>query len=172
MGANKECGVSRSAFLRAKDVAKEEEELLRWALALVERNMRTLYETAGDGWRWDSARTERSLRHPSTRLIVCWADEDDAAPIAFAALRFEAAGVYVLELHVDSRARGRGVGSHLLALVSAVARQSGAERLRLTCFAHNKRALRFYENRGFVADPQSPTAEEGAPHVILQRSVE
>eukprot|EP00727_Mastigamoeba_balamuthi_P000364 m51a1_g10324 hypothetical protein (905) ;mRNA; f:55053-60252 len=45
------------------------EALGDWALALVERNVRPLYERA---WGWDAPRTRRELRAASSRYIVAW----------------------------------------------------------------------------------------------------
>jgi len=179
-GANPRCGVSRSTYMHAEDAG---EPLLSWAAALVECNMRRLYETS-PGWTWDAPKTRRELQHPATRLVVCWAplaadegaDEGAEEPVAFAAIRFETAevaqrdgwAVYVYELQVEPAVRGRGVGSHLLALVAAVAAQAGATMLRLTCFTANTTALAFYTRHGFVLDPISPGVGE-ASHVILRK---
>ncbi len=62
-----------------------------------------------------------------------------------------AAGVYVSDLWVSADARGKGVGSRLLAQVAqAGATRWGATWLRLAAYHHSHEALRFYARLGFT----------------------
>lgn len=50
-----------------------------------------------------------------------------------------------------------GLGSHLMGLLEGIARKMlVAEKVVLSCFVRNKRAVRFYEKRGYVLDEFSP----------------
>jgi diamine N-acetyltransferase len=56
----------------------------------------------------------------------------------------------LLRLYVQERFTGRHVGTRLLAEAERLAADSGASVLWLTPWAHNERALRFYERRGYT----------------------
>jgi ribosomal protein S18 acetylase RimI-like enzyme len=58
-----------------------------------------------------------------------------------------------LEMMVDSRVRGRGVGRALLAGVfEHAARRPQLQKLSLNVFTHNTRALALYRSFGFVEE--------------------
>jgi ribosomal protein S18 acetylase RimI-like enzyme len=61
---------------------------------------------------------------------------------------FGRVGVYVQDIFVEPRFRGRGVGDSLLRQVAALTRAKGAAYLRLTVDARNHSALRFYQRMG------------------------
>ncbi|WP_414122566.1 GNAT family N-acetyltransferase [Vreelandella titanicae] len=52
---------------------------------------------------------------------------------------------------VDSRFRGRGIGSRLLDSIIAHAVDNGFETIRLDVIDSNPRARRLYESKGFIA---------------------
>ena len=54
------------------------------------------------------------------------------------------------ELYVAPELRGRGIGSALLALVEATARQRGAEQLEINVDGEDTDARRFYERHGYT----------------------
>lgn len=54
------------------------------------------------------------------------------------------------ELYVAPELRGRGVGSALLALVEAIARQRGADLLEINVDGEDTDARRFYERHGYT----------------------
>jgi ribosomal protein S18 acetylase RimI-like enzyme len=54
------------------------------------------------------------------------------------------------ELYVAPALRGRGIGSTLLALVEATARQRGAELLEVNVDSEDTDARRFYERHGYT----------------------
>ncbi|MGL5311618.1 MAG: GNAT family N-acetyltransferase [Peptostreptococcaceae bacterium] len=55
---------------------------------------------------------------------------------------------YMDDLCVDENARGRGIGKELFSFVSNEAKKRGAERLDLTVWSFNNKALSFYEELG------------------------
>jgi GNAT superfamily N-acetyltransferase len=75
------------------------------------------------GWAWVSPGTRRRTRHEGR-----------------------------LEMMVDRRARGQGVGRALLAAVIARAPRAGFSRLALTVFAHNTAARALYARLGFLEE--------------------
>ena len=80
--------------------------------------------------------------------------EADGEPLGFAVV-FQSfstwrgsRGVYVQDLYVADRARGRGIGRQLLGAVADWARQRGATYLRLSVDKDNDGAQTFYERAG------------------------
>ena len=66
---------------------------------------------------------------------------------------------------LDSLLPARGVGSALLAAVTAVAVRSGCRTMRLTTSNDNLNALRFYQKRGFTLAALRPNAIENTRKV-------
>ncbi|KIH87675.1 hypothetical protein SPBR_05235 [Sporothrix brasiliensis 5110] len=66
--------------------------------------------------------------------------------------------VYCFEIHVAPSLQGSGLGRVLLGFQSIVAHNLGppVEKVMLTCFLSNERALRFYEREGFATDASAP----------------
>lgn len=92
-------------------------------------------------------------------LVVAYDGKGEgAAPVAFMGV---AEGRLEM-LFVDADARGRGIGSALLAY--------GIERLgvsELTVNEQNPQAVAFYTRRGFVTYRRSETDEEGGPYPLF-----
>ena len=79
-------------------------------------------------------------------LLVGWAQVSGGA-------RRRNAHVGRLEMMVDSRARGAGVGSALLAgVIEHAARRAHLQKLSLNVFAHNTAALALYRRFAFVEE--------------------
>ena len=76
---------------------------------------------------------------------------------------------YILDVHVSSKNRSKGVGAALLSALEHIAIEAGASCLKLTCAKKNKRAFHFYDCHGFVLDPTSPDDSLDASYVILRK---
>ncbi len=66
-------------------------------------------------------------------------------------------GVYVQDLYVDPRFRGRAIGEKLLQRTAALCRQEGGVYLRLSVDTGNAAAIRFYERSGIAHSPSEQT---------------
>lgn len=73
-------------------------------------------------------------------------------------LRTDVKTLYIDDLCVDERARGRGIGKGLYDFAVHFARESGCYNLTLNVWAANPGAMRFYEKRGMV--PQKTAMEK------------
>lgn len=60
--------------------------------------------------------------------------------------------MYISEIHVDERYRGRGVGKQLLAAVENMARNRGYHALYIHAEGNNDGAIRLYQNEGYVIE--------------------
>jgi GNAT superfamily N-acetyltransferase len=89
-------------------------------------------------------------------LYAVW---DDATAVAFFSLDpapspwWPADGepaLYLAGMVVSHRARGRGIGGHIIRWCAAEARRRGCQLVRLDCHAGNPWLCQYYESHGFV----------------------
>ncbi|WPG97245.1 putative N-acetyltransferase [Acrodontium crateriforme] len=64
--------------------------------------------------------------------------------------------LYIYEIHTWPLTRGIGLGQHLMHLAETIARNVGVQKVMLTCFMRNTKAMGFYESMGFSKDVCSP----------------
>lgn len=64
--------------------------------------------------------------------------------------------LYIYEVHLDDRLRGKGLGSRMIRWAESQARLVKISKMMLTVFAVNEGARRIYEREGFVKDWASP----------------
>lgn len=57
---------------------------------------------------------------------------------------------HIMEIGVDEKAQGKGVGTALIQAVKAAAKSRGCRSIQLDVWELNKNALHFYEKLGFV----------------------
>jgi ribosomal protein S18 acetylase RimI-like enzyme len=78
------------------------------------------------------------------------------AAVAWGAAGAPTAPVKLARFYVDRPWQGRGLAADLLSDAVTVARGWGGDRLWLTVWEHNPRAIRFYEKHGFTVAGQTP----------------
>lgn len=61
-----------------------------------------------------------------------------------------ASRAYLISLHVHADWRGHGIGTGLVGRFKEWARERGAAQLRVTAYAANDGAIRFYQRHGFA----------------------
>lgn len=92
------------------------------------------------------------LRTPGHRILVL---EDEVTGERVGTLWFaeqERSGrksVYLYEIEIDERQRGRGLGREAMLLIERMATDLGAEHVDLAVFGGNDRALALYESLGY-----------------------
>jgi GNAT superfamily N-acetyltransferase len=74
--------------------------------------------------------------------------------------------LYIYEIHLAASLRGLGLGNHLMEVTERLASNIGLDKVMLTCFLCNKKAHRFYTDRGFVADACSPADRKTRNKVV------
>ena len=82
------------------------------------------------------------------RLMIMWAKSILIRPLLKREGRDE---LYIQNLSIVPEARGRGIGSRLLAFAADLARENGCAALSLDVSIENDGARRLYESRGFSA---------------------
>lgn len=106
--------------------------------------------------RWSLRQVRRRFRRSWTRNEVNIVGLSDGRVIASLWVGRETnpvtAHVASLGMSVDEDWRGRGLGSALLAEAFRWARWAGIEKLALTVYPHNQRAINLYKKFGFVEE--------------------
>lgn len=64
--------------------------------------------------------------------------------------------IYCYEVHLSPAAQGLGLGRQLMLTCEDIGRRVGLEKVMLTVFKSNTKAIRFYERCGFGVDEYSP----------------
>jgi ribosomal protein S18 acetylase RimI-like enzyme len=164
-------------FYSGRDLPNETLELL---LHLTRANMKLLYDKSA-GWAWSDTNKRGELRNEKMRwLLVRRQGEDDVK--AFAAFRLAAdSGVphlYLHELQVIASERNQGLGSALMRLMEAIAKNTHMHLIMLTVLGNNDSAMRFYEKLGFTVDEASPgpcynvEPKTSAAYEILSKTID
>ncbi|TVY12564.1 N-alpha-acetyltransferase 40 [Lachnellula arida] len=144
------------------------------------------YKKSPDGWKPRSKQKEMKLL--DMKYIVVKSDdgegEGEGEVQAFASVMptYEDGYpvLYIYEIHLCSALQGTGLAHTLMTLILAIAHKiPSTQKVMLTCFTCNERAVRFYEKTGFARDEFSPLpkvlrngSRKEVDYVILSKGVE
>ncbi|KAI1192452.1 acyl-CoA N-acyltransferase [Nemania serpens] len=147
---------------------------------LIEETSRAHYESSTVGWKPATKLTE--MKTPELRYILV---KDPAGVVrGFTSLMptYEEGEpvIYCYEIHLKPELQRTGLGSLLMSFLESIAsRTPTVEKVMLTCFLSNPKALAFYKSSGFAEDPISPVprklryGREFVPdYVIMSKKVE
>ena len=124
----------------------------------------------GRDWPSDNAflaGVERLIERTDAEFLLATPD-DDSPPAGVAQLRFRwgiwlaAEDCWLEDLYVAERARRSGVGSALIELTIARARERGCRRVELDVSHSNEAGLALYERHGFSVEYKQP-----APNLLM-----
>jgi len=110
-----------------------------------------MYALIAEHWGWDPMRFHDDFVCSEMMLL-----ESDGLRIGYYRISIVDEHLYIDDLQLDGRWRGRGLGTDLLASFDAVARSKSLGSVRLLVFRDN-RALSLYRRQGYV-----PLADKGA----------
>jgi N-alpha-acetyltransferase 40 len=85
--------------------------------------------------------------------------------------------LYVYEIHLVPDYQGQGEGPRLMGVAEQIARRVGVEKVMLTVFRNNTRAIGMYERLGYAVDKYSPQPKilrgtmKESRYVILSKSM-
>ena len=159
-------------------------EVKQAANALVESNMRAVYDASGwseeneapDGLNgellylllFQQPGAEEEAAAAAAAAAQSADDDDDDDPMAslvagmlgFVSAEFSVESgkpaLYIVELQLAPKAQRRGLGARLTLAAESLAWSRGLERVVLTVQTANAAALTFYDRQGYVADETSP----------------
>eukprot|EP00736_Rhodelphis_marinus_P005005 Rmarinus@m.25605 len=134
---------------------------VNFCFTLLKRNMERLY-----GSEWDDQEKREELQHSDARFLLI--TEEPVHPlkrrkaesgdrisnlVGFVHFRFlleeECEVLYVYEMQLARQVQGIGLGTFLVDALEYLGQRFHMKGLMLTCFKHNRKAMRFYEENGF-----------------------
>ncbi|ORY57871.1 acyl-CoA N-acyltransferase [Pseudomassariella vexata] len=133
------------------------EKDLKSCLSLVEETSRADYEPSSLGWK--PAKKLDEMKSPELRYIVVKDGQGDIRGFTSLMPTYEEGQpvVYCYEIHLKGELQGTRLGKLLISFLEDVAvNVPTVEKVMLTCFTSNKRALDFYKKLGFKKDDISP----------------
>lgn len=128
---------------------------------LIEETSRADYEASTMGWK--PAQKIVEMESPELRYVLV---KDPGGVVrGFTSLMptYEEGKpvVYCYEIHLKPELRGSGMGKLLISFLESVAAHTPPiNKVMLTCFLSNQKALAFYKAFGFVEDPISPVPKK------------
>lgn len=134
---------------------------------LIETTSRHDYEPSSFGWH--PKRKLREMKEEEMRYLIVHSNRNspelDAKDVDFQGflsfmLTHDSSPVvpvlYIYEIHLTDRVRGKGMGKFLVHVAEAIAQKFEVEKVMLTCFKSNMKAAAFYRGLGYDVDACSP----------------
>lgn len=130
---------------------------------LIESTSRRDYE-ASASFGWHPKRKKREMKESEMRYLLVRpsSENTDSAVSGFLSFMLthdsvpSVPVVYIYEIHLSETLRGCGLGAHLMHMAEDIGQRVGVEKIMLTCFLTNVKALAFYRKRGYDTDECSP----------------
>ena len=137
---------------------KLDQDLLKWALDLTDRNMHQIYE---DSWGWNETKKLNELKDKAARFIVLRQGDELCG---FVHLRFEfednISHTYVSELQIEPKFQRHGLGKFLLQCAELITMKMGIICVMLTVLKNNNNAYNFYKKNNYKFHPDSPSVAD------------
>ncbi|KAJ7837538.1 acyl-CoA N-acyltransferase [Mycena olivaceomarginata] len=137
--------------------------------SMFEANMRTMY--SGSSFGWDPPKKREELFNRLSRFLLVYPTDEKDSLVAFTAFRFEYEEeeniLYCYDLQVSESSQRHGLGRTLMNHLSKIGADFGMDKIMLTVFKGNARALEFYSKFGFETDVTSPDDEDEEDYKLL-----
>ena len=114
---------------------------------------------ANSEMKWSEAKKKVEMRLPDLKYFIL-TGLDGLVAVGFISFMvtyedgYEV--LYIYEIHLDPEYQGKGLGKGLMLIAERTARNIGLEKVMLTVFRSNTRAIGFYERLGYSVDKYSP----------------
>lgn len=99
---------------------------------------------------WDEQEKKREIRHPHQRYLIA-ANERSGERLAYLSYRWDVEEgqpvMYVYELYVEHRVRGKRVAYALMKVAEELCRKLSVACIMLTVFCENQPAMALYQSR-------------------------
>ncbi|GFU20192.1 n-alpha-acetyltransferase 40 [Nephila pilipes] len=156
-----------------KSVSEILPECTKEIFDLLKTNMEYFYEKSDWGWHDDNKLEE--LVHEDARFLIVRDSTDKI--VGFSHFRFDTESnypvLYCYELQIDSAIQRKGIGKHLMNILTLIAYKFKLVKILLTVFKNNTAGLSFYrDSLRFGRDESCPYDEEGKCYLILRKSVD
>lgn len=140
---------------------------------LLKANMEQLYENTDWGWKDDVKLAE--LSHKDARYLIV--RDLNRKIVGFSHFRFDVEQnlpiLYCYELQIHDDYQRKGLGRHMMNILSLFAFEFKLLKIVLTVFKNNLVGINFYMNSLlFKKDATCPFAEEAKCYMILRKSID
>ena len=161
--------------LESPEPAAVTDEQRAWCVGLLKENMQATMEAAG--YPWNETEQLAALKEEDARLLLL---KDADGPVGFSHFRYMLEGdcpvLYVYELQLTEKVRGKGLGKQAMALFQLAAVKYKMSFVMCTVFKSCERAMKFFmEGQKFMVDETSPSrcdVEDESPYEILSRCLD
>lgn len=140
-----------------EDASTISKQVLEACLNLIEQTSADDYKNSETGW--SRAKKKKEMKLPDMKYIT-FKDELSEHVAGFVSFMityedgFEV--VYVYEIHLAAEWQAQGLGKSLMIAVESIGKNVGMEKIMLTVFKANQRAVAWYRRLGYVEDEFSP----------------
>ncbi|GFY57434.1 n-alpha-acetyltransferase 40 [Trichonephila inaurata madagascariensis] len=157
-------------YKSAPDLSSEDTKTI---FDLLKINMESFYNKSDWGWE-DNFKLEE-LTHKDARFLIVRDSTDKI--VGFSHFRFDMESnypiLYCYELQIENAIQRKGIGKHLMSILTLIAYKFKLVKILLTVFKDNTAGLNFYRNSlHFGRDESCPYDEEGKCYLILRKSVD
>ncbi|RVX73943.1 hypothetical protein B0A52_02833 [Exophiala mesophila] len=144
----------RVSTSNANDLAKD---ALDACLALIELTSAQDYQNSEI--KWSASKKRKEMKLPDMKYIVLFDEQSGslAGFISFMVTYEDGYEVlYLYEIHFTPSWQGKGVGKRLMDVIESIGKRVGLEKVMLTVFRSNTRAVTWYQTLNYVEDEYSP----------------
>lgn len=146
------------------------DEIFKWAVSLVERNMKAHYENSS--WNWDAEEKSQEMAEDSAYYLIL-SDKYEEILIGFCHFRFDLdyghPVLYCYELQIEQPFRNQGFGAMFINLLIEFARLTQMVKIVATVFKHNELSCNFFRKNNFELDDTSPNESMKADYLIFSQ---
>lgn len=132
-------------MLRWSTGGQLESKDMEWMVNSVESNLKKMYEQSR--MKWNRREKVNEMKHKDQRIIIA-EDEGVQEQTAFLTFRWDLeegrAVMYVYELFVNEKGRGKGIGQAMMRLAEMICRAHKVPEIMLTVFSYNSAAMKLY----------------------------
>lgn len=137
---------------------KMPDEIIDWALKLVEKNMKKIYE---DTWGWNADTKEGELIHESARFLIAFAG---GKPIGFIHFRFELengeTSSFIYDIQIEEGFVRKGLGRFLLQAVEFITLKLKLDSVMVSVFKENVAGRAFFHSMKYIQHKTSPVVSD------------
>lgn len=144
----------RASTSNAKDLDKD---TLDACMALIE--LTSAHDYQNSEIKWSTSKKRKEMKLPDMKYIVLFDEQSGslAGFISFMVTYEDGYEVlYLYEIHLATTWQGKGVGKKFLDVIESIGKNVGLEKVMLTVFRSNTRAVTWYQALDYVEDEYSP----------------
>jgi len=150
--------------VECKQAAHLSEEQFDETFALLENNMKSMYEASS--WGWNEKEKKQEMREDNARYLLVYDPTTTTATsseslVAMCHFRFDVDDdvevLYCYEVQLHHSVRRKGLGKFLMQILELMGVKSKMKKVVLTVFKHNTNAVHFFTQKmKYTVDDTSP----------------